>query len=171
MALYPPPSSMPKRPYPLGTAIPTVYDGSWRSYTDLTKDQIAAFQAFPQDLLKYNAGQRWLYEIRAFPSTMVPQPNPYILVNGIPIFTSPPSNVAWINGLATDAQNNPGKTFNYTAQSVVYVLTSDQAIGLFAGLRAYIQQCRDIEASNINGINAGTITLQSQIDQAFAVLQ
>lgn len=43
----PPPSPQPKKIYD-GPAIPSVYDPTWQYFTNLTKDQIAWFQAQPE---------------------------------------------------------------------------------------------------------------------------
>lgn len=152
-----------------GPTIPPAYDPRWPSFTNLTPAQIAVFQSFPEDLIKYLGQMRWQYEIRAFPASMNPQPNPYITIGGIPIYTLP-NNLTLITALAVDAGLNPGDTYNFTVGGVVYNLTAAQAVGLFNGVRSYIQQCRDVEATCINGINAKTITSRAQIDAALAAL-
>lgn len=45
-------------PYPHGAAVPTAYDSNWKTYTGLSKAQIAAFAAFPEDLTLYVAERR-----------------------------------------------------------------------------------------------------------------
>lgn len=52
------PSPQPNRISGLNGAIPTQWDAGWQFYTDLTPDQVAAFQAMPewQDFLRsFNA--------------------------------------------------------------------------------------------------------------------
>jgi hypothetical protein len=43
-----------------GPAIPIEWDPNWQTYTNLTKAQIAAFQAMPQDLTFYVQHKSWL---------------------------------------------------------------------------------------------------------------
>src|SRR5690242_10426132 len=76
----------------LNGALPTVYDPNWQRYTDLSPAQIAAFQAFPQDLAKYIALRRWQTEIcSALPATGKPNyitlPNDGSAVAGIQLVT------------------------------------------------------------------------------------
>jgi hypothetical protein len=42
-----------------GPAVPTEWDAKWQSYTNLTRAQISAFQAMPQDLLFYAQHKTW----------------------------------------------------------------------------------------------------------------
>lgn len=149
-------------------AIPTVWDPNWPNYVDLTTAQVAAFEAFPQDLIRYAGTIRWYYEIRSFPQSSS-MPNPYITVAGITVVTNT-DNLTKITALALDAQLNNADTYSITVNGTVFNLNATQAIALFNGVRAYVQQCRNIEAQMINGINANTITSRSQIDTAFAVL-
>lgn len=160
-----------------GPAIPTTWDPSWNSFTNLTPAQIAAFQAFPQDLTLYTSSQRWQFENRMFAANRVPLPNNYVTIGGVPVYPSA-DNIGKITAMALDAQMNAADSYTFTVSAppptvglaTVYTLTAAQAIALFSGVRAYVQQCRDIEGQLVNGINGGTITSRAQIDAAFAGL-
>ena len=52
-----------------GPAVPISYDAAWQTYTNLTKAQIASFQAFPQDLTKYLAHRRWQATVKVITLT------------------------------------------------------------------------------------------------------
>lgn len=47
-------------------ASPTTYDTGWQKYTNLTSNQIEAFQAFPQDLQYYATQKGWEFEQKGF---------------------------------------------------------------------------------------------------------
>jgi hypothetical protein len=77
----PPRTGTPRMPDVLytGPAVPVAYDPNWGKFTNLTKVQIAAFQAMPEDLVSYSATRRWQHEVRtadslksAFKSETVP---------------------------------------------------------------------------------------------------
>jgi hypothetical protein len=53
-------------------ALPAAYVPGWQAYTNLTTPQIAAFQAFPQDLTIYASSRRWLAEISGTSVTYAP---------------------------------------------------------------------------------------------------
>lgn len=56
----PPPPAL-SNPSPLAPgALPIAYDPNWNHYTGLTRAQIAAYEAFPQDLAIYASHKRFL---------------------------------------------------------------------------------------------------------------
>jgi hypothetical protein len=158
-------------PYPYGTGIPTQWIPNWYAFTNLTDDQITAYEAFPQDLVSYTSTVRNYYQARAFPQNMSPMPNPYITVNTVPIYPNDRVRGQLIQ-IALSVMRAPTALYNLTINGTVYHLTSAQAAGLLDGLNSYDNQARTIEANTINGINATppTITTRAQIDAAFAVL-
>lgn len=158
------PSNRPQRLSGLNGALPTKYDPLYRTYSDISAAQIAVFEAFPQDLIKYAGTRRWQKEIAG------------IMVNGMAVSTAE-ADRSLLNGLAITAQRSPpDKTFSFTDNGVAYTLTSAQALALFDAVSGYIQACRSAEATLIAAINPTppvqpTVTSRAQIDAAFAAIK
>lgn len=162
---------IPQRVSGLNGALPTTYDPAWQGYTDLTPAQIAAFQAFPQDLVKYAGARRWQKENCFVVAGITYLSQNYITVDGIQV-VAPAQNAGLLLGLAYWAQRNPGKTTSFTNNGTAVTITTDQALSICDGVTAYVQACRSAEALLLGEINATppAVTSRAQIDAEFAAI-
>jgi len=160
----------PERLY-TGPAVPATYDPTWQGYTNLTPAQIAAFQAMPQDLIKYAGQRRWQKEIGSTVQGVSYLSQSYITVGGIQVTTND-GDLIRLLGLNEWAKANPNGTTSFTDNGVAVSITAAQAAALFAAVMAFIQACRQAEATLIAGINATppTVTSRAQVDAAFAAI-
>lgn len=139
----------------LNGTIPTQYDPIWPVYTDLNAVQIAAFQAFPQDLINYTSIKRWQKEIAG------------MVLNNMTIVLDA-TGLALLSGLAIRAQRdqsaNASTSYTFTSQGNCITLSPSQALALFDAVSVFIQQCRSAEGVIVGNINSGLITSRSQVD-------
>jgi hypothetical protein len=131
-----------------GPAVPTTYDPTWQTYTNLTKAQIAAFQGMPQDLAKYALIRGWQAH------------NKPLTVNG--------STVTMVSPQATFGTDPTTRTVDITIKGVVP--SKLDAVQTAAASRA--QSTHDAYAKLVAGVNATppTITTRAQVDAAFAAI-
>lgn len=142
-------------------ALPTVYDPSWQSYTNLTPAQVEAFQGFPQAIQDYSSYSRWIKEI-----------SDLTLPNGIKLAMDSESQRK-IAGLkqAFDSGALTG-TVPFVAKDGVHQLAAADVTALFQACVARVQATYAAHANVINGTNANprTITSRAQVDAAFAAI-
>lgn len=142
---------MVNRPY-TGPSIPTAYDPGWQTYTNLTQEQIAAFQSFPEDLLKYLALKRWQKGISG------------TTWRGITIDTQD-ADISLITTMAMAATRDPTGKFSFTQNGMAYSLTAAEVLNLFDTVNASYQNLRNAEAQLIKDIHDKKVTTRSHIDK------
>jgi hypothetical protein len=163
----------------LNGAIPTVYDPKWPSYIDLSPAQIAAFQAFPQDLTNYVGNLRWWWEISSVPSDGSAGTTPYITIpaghgtiSGMQVMTDDRSKQL-LAGLkqALDAGvlTVPPGGFPFITGNGVYMLSAQDVTNLSGFVARWVQASFMTAATLLAGINAipQTITTRAQVVAAF----
>jgi hypothetical protein len=151
-----------------GPTVPIAYDPAWQTYTNLTPAQIAAFQAFPQDLLKYASSRRWLAETSVLPVTVTLLGVPTVLQ----IDTSDRGQ-ARIDKLSRKwAANATATTTFVDATGTPYALNAAAIIAIDNAVTNLIEVLFTAYGQLMAGINAATptITKRSQIDAAYATI-
>jgi hypothetical protein len=162
--------------------IPTTYDPNWAFYNDpkLTPAQIAAFQAFPQDLTKYTGTRRWQKEI----CSTVPGVS-YLTASFITIPSSASADIAGLQ-ITTDLVSQQKiaavkqafdngtltGTMPFLAVNGVRNLSAADITALYGYVVRYVQATYVTAATLLAGINASpqTITTRAQVDAAFAAI-
>lgn len=159
--------AIPQKSY-TGPAVPTAYEASWQTYTNLTQPQIAAFQAFPADLVKYASFKRWAKEV----SPLTISDNANATVNGVVLDMGSESQrymsdakQAFDNGTLTGS-------ISFNAKDGAHTFNAADIASIYAAKTERIQETRTALGTLVVGINAAppTITSRAQIDAAFAVL-
>jgi len=142
-----------------GPATPVTYDPAWQTYTNLSPTQIAIFQAFPQDLVKYARNKRWQVEISNL-----------TLPNGIQLDMSDTSQRK-IAGLKQAFDNGAlTGTVPFVAMDGVHQVDAAAVTAVYDACVARVQGTYTVLATLLAGINATpqTITTRAQVDAAFA---
>lgn len=129
---------------------------------DLTPEELAVKFPEPEPeplaLVDYAGRARWLTEISG------------ITVGGIAIATDDRAKLM-LSGARLRAEKNPDATEKWHADDgSVYVVTAPQIIAMSDAVAAHVSACFSIFADVKAKIDAGTITEQSQIDDAFGAL-
>lgn len=137
----------------LNGAIPKKFDPLWQSYTDLSNDQIAAFQGFPEDLIKYARLKRWQKEI-----------SPITLEDGTVIDMSDAGQrkIATIKQAYDSSALSDAITF--VAMDGIHKFSRDDMDRIYKSCIARVQATYEVLASVI----AGKLTNRSQIDNAYS---
>jgi hypothetical protein len=157
-------------------ALPLAWVPNWNTkWMNLTDPQIAAFQAFPQDLIAYIAYSRWIWEVRGT-STPGP-PTPYITVpvsTGIQLYTDDRSQ-AKISQLAQAVDKGtvtvtPGNLFPFLAVNGVFMLSASDVEAVYGYVVRYVQSTYAIAATLIGQVQGGQVTTRAPIDAAFAAI-
>lgn len=140
-----------------GPPIPVTYDPLWTLFTNLTPEQVAAFQSFPQDLLKYAKPRRWLAETSG------------LTLNGIPIATQDrdQQKIAMLKQALDDGVLTGNIQF-FDGAGNVQVMTPAQVTAMYTAVVKFVEATYDTAATVVAGIKAGTITTRKQIDAAYA---
>jgi hypothetical protein len=166
----------------LNGALPTQYDPGWQSYTDLSVEQIAAFQAFPQDLTKYIGIRRWQTEINAWPAGSKPAyitlptvaANPTI--SGMQLATDALSQqrIAALKQAIDNGAVAPSaiQRVPFLAVNGVYQLTASDVTALYSYVVRYVQATYSVAATLLAQVNATpqTLTTRAPVDAAFAAI-
>jgi hypothetical protein len=154
--------ALPFRTY-AGPAVPTSYDPSWQLFVNLTPAQIAAFQAFPQDLTKYVGIRRWQTEIAGI-----------TLPTGVRLATdqTSQSKIAALKQAIDNGTVNSTGVFPFLALDGVHQLSAADITVLYGFVVRYVQATYVVAASLLAGVNAipQTITTRAQVDAAFAAI-
>jgi hypothetical protein len=91
------------------------------------------------------------------------------LTSGMPIMTDDRAQ-AKINGVMLAAQYPSGPPFTtqwHAADGSFWPLDTPAVIAMSGELQAHINQCFEVSATTVSGIDGGTITTRDQVDQAF----
>jgi hypothetical protein len=143
-------------------ALPTTYDINWPFYTNLTPDQVTAFQAFPQDLSAYCRTVRWNTENGAG-----------ITSAGIPVMTTDRDQTK-IAQIQTGFLVTPSANIVqfHDAQGGVHALGQPQIKIMFTNIVTFVEKTFTTSQQTIAAINATppTITTRAQVDAAFAAI-
>ena len=133
-----------------GPAVPMAYDPVWQTYTNLTKAQIAAFQAMPQDLAKYALIRGWQAQ------------NKPLTVNE--------STVTMVSPQATFGTDPTTRTMDITIKGIMPSKFDAAAVQTAATNHA--QSTHDVYQTLAASINATppTVTTRAQVDAAFAAI-
>lgn len=142
-------------------ALPQVFDTTWQGYTNLSAAQVAAFQAFPQDLLAYVSLRRWLAEESG------------ITALGVPITTraSDQDKISQLKqGFDTGAIT--GTVSFSDAAGNTQTVNAAAATAIYTAVVQFVQSTYTAMANLKAGIKATppTITKRSQIDAALAAI-
>lgn len=147
----------PERHYPGGKTTPTEYDPRWQSYTDLSQEQIAAFKAMPEYLIKYARQVRWQAEIA-----------PLTLPSGIVVAMDGESQRK-IAGLKQAFDNGAlTGTVPFVSRSGVYRLDAKAVTELYNACVVKVQGTYATLAEVIEMADTGKIASAEQVDAAFA---
>lgn len=140
-------------------ALPSVYDPTWQSYTNLTPSQILAFQAFPQDLVFYVRSRRWMAERSG------------VTVASVPLTTSEgdQAKVAQLKQ-AFDTGAVVGTVDFFDANGTVHAVDAAAATAIYRGVVSFVQQTYSTAANLVAGINSKSIATRKQIDAAYAAI-
>jgi hypothetical protein len=157
-------------------ALPQVWDPAWQKWaSSLTQQQIAAFQAFPQDLIAYIAYSRWIWEVRG--SSTPGPPTPYITVpiqTGIQLLMDRERR-----GLIAEAKQAidngalviAGSTFPLLAFNGTYLISANDLTALYGYVVRYVASTFVIAGVLTAQVQGGQITTRAPIDAAFAGIQ
>ena len=148
------------RPSGLNGAIPTVYDPDWGTYTDLSPAQIAAFQAFPQDLMDYASVQRWQAE---FSGTAVTYNSVLI-----PLTTDDRSK-ALVIGMRQAVDDALVTSVSFIdASGNSHTLDVNGVKAVHGAIMTFVQTLFAAQVGVNAAITGATITKRSQIDAIYA---
>lgn len=167
----PPPQRLYESPPGSGSndgALPTSYDPTWPSYTNLTPQQILAFQTFPQDLVKYALLRRWLAEITTMPVTMTVQGASRTLQ-----IDMSDRGQARIDKLARKWGSNATATTAFVdTTGTIFNLSAANLMTIDNAVTALVEQLHTELATLMSGINVvpPTVTTRKAIDAAYAAI-
>jgi hypothetical protein len=157
-------------------ALPLVYDPGWNDWSNLTPQQTAAFQAFPQDLFFYIGVQRWQWETRGRntpgpPTSYITIPADGSAIAGIQL-TMDDRSQNKISGLRQNIDNGVIMVFPFPfiALNGVFMLSAADCRALHAYCVRYVQSTYAIAASLIAQVQGGTLKTRAPIDAAFAAI-
>jgi len=161
-------------------ALPTTYDPLWQYYVNLTQEQIAAFQAFPEDLVKYTAHRRWQWEISATSSDGLGPAQHYLTIPadgtaiaGMQVYADDRSQnkISYLfQGTTSGAfTHGPAGTTPFLARNGTYWLAHADITALYGYVMRWIQQSYVTAANLYDQINVSppTVTSRAQVDAAF----
>lgn len=158
-------------------ALPSSYDQRWWSYTNLTPQQILAFQAFPQDLQKYIVLLRWQHEVRQLPgnaANYITLPDGMGAISGIQLLTDVVSQQK-IAAVKQAIDNGTlvivGATFPFLAVNGVFLLSAADITALYGCVVRHVQATYTTAADLLGQVNAKTLTTHAAVDAAFASIQ
>lgn len=152
-----------------GPTVPTAYDPTWQTYTNLTQAQKVAFQSFPQALQIYALIRRGLAESSTLPASIA-------LTSGAqPIavtLTASANDKADLLGLVSDYNSGllTGTMSFVDASNTVRTIDSTGATALYAAVSGFVKALWQAATTLMAGINASppTVTTRAAIDAVYA---
>jgi len=147
---------------------PKEFMPEWQTFTDLSQEQIAAFQAMPEDLHKYIAAKRWQKEMT---NISIPDNAANKKLRGLQVAMSEVSQ-SKVAGLkqAIDAGVISGDV-QFSALNGVRQLGAKDVGDLYAHVVKYVQESYAIAADLHQKVDAGKIKGRAAVDAAFNALK
>lgn len=140
-------------------ALPTVYISGWQKFTNLTVQQVVAFESLPEALILYTKERRWQAEISG------------ITVNGA-LITTALADQQKIAGLkqAIDNATITGNSNFFDGNGNVQDLSPAQVTAMYNAVVSFVKATYDTAATLVTGINATppSVTTRKAIDAAYA---
>lgn len=145
-------------------ALPLVYDPKWPTFTDLAPQQIAKYQSFEEDLIKYARAMRWRKEHSQDGKTAK-----ITLPNGVEVAMDDVSRMR-INGLKQAFDAGAVKKITFFAVNGPQPMDAKAFDKLYGWVIRYEQATFTMCAKLLDDITAEppTVTSRAEIDAAYA---